>query len=150
MNTDVDLSERHLLMRDVVMRAFTLVGHLRAHFDRLAAEMDLTPMQARALHNLGEPRSMSDLADMLHCDASNVTGIADRLEERGLIERRPDPGDRRRKRLVVTPAGVDLHRAMRTRIVEGHPFNALGDDELAALRDLLDAALAATAPAETR
>ena len=57
---------------------------------------------------------MSDLADALGCDASNVTGIVDRLEARGLVERRAAEHDRRVKTLAVTPAGVEL----RDRVVE--------------------------------
>src|SRR5260221_7972406 len=59
--------------------------------------LGLTFVQAHALRTL-EPRHplpMSTLAELLLCDASNVTGIADRLEARGLIERRTATGDRR-------------------------------------------------------
>src|SRR3954451_12056478 len=65
---------------------------------RMAAigqEFDLAPMQMHALLALppGREIPMSALAEFLVCDASNVTGIVDRLEARGLIERRPDPKD---------------------------------------------------------
>jgi DNA-binding MarR family transcriptional regulator len=56
---------------------------------------------------------MSELADALYCHASNVTGIVDRLESRGLVERRPGLGDRRVKTLALTDAGT----AVRARVV---------------------------------
>jgi DNA-binding MarR family transcriptional regulator len=59
---------------------------------------------------------MRHLAAAMQCDASNITGIADRLEERGLLVRQSDPRDRRVKLLVATPAGeqlrVVLHRGI--------------------------------------
>ena len=61
-----------------------------------------------ALHALDEPMSMSALAERLGIDASYVTTIADQLEERGLIERRPHPTDRRIKSLALTPEGRRL------------------------------------------
>ena len=60
---------------------------------------------------------MRDLAARLQCDPSNVTFLADRLEERGLVERRPDPSGRRVKLLALTPAGL----AMRIRVVKARP-----------------------------
>ena len=53
-------------------------------------ELGLAPMQSMALMQLrpGEPMTMSAMAHALQCDNSNVTGIADRLEAMGLVERR--------------------------------------------------------------
>ncbi len=66
----------------------------------------------------------------MRCDASNVTGIVDRLEKRGLVERRVDPYDRRVKLLVVTPAGRALRRRFEERLLAGMPgIDALGEEE---------------------
>src|SRR5262249_52995241 len=54
----------------------------------LCEELDLTPAQGLALRSLDRPLPMNVLADALACDASNVTGIVDKLESRGLIARR--------------------------------------------------------------
>ena len=51
-------------------------------------EYDLAPPHWIALRALGEPKPMGELAKQLACDSSNVTWITDRLEERGLVERR--------------------------------------------------------------
>jgi DNA-binding MarR family transcriptional regulator len=78
------------------------------------AELGLHPQQALALRLLdpGEPRPMNALAGLLHCDASNVTNIADRLEAAGLVLRQPSGEDRRVKTLLLTPEG----ERMRARI----------------------------------
>jgi len=106
----------------------------------IASEFALSPPQLFALRSLepDEPAPMSRLAEVLRCDASNVTGIVDRLEDRGLVERRAAPHDRRIKHLVLTADGVGL----RTRIVErmDRPpagFAALTAAEQRELRDLL-------------
>jgi DNA-binding MarR family transcriptional regulator len=80
------------------------------------AELGLTFSQAHALRLLDpeRPLPMSSLAERLFCDASNVTGIADRLEARGLVERRAAEGDRRVKALTLTSDGVEV----RNRVLE--------------------------------
>jgi DNA-binding MarR family transcriptional regulator len=54
------------------------------------------------------PLPMGRLAKVLACDASNVTGLVDRLESRGLVRRRPSAEDRRVKVLILTPTGARL------------------------------------------
>jgi MarR family transcriptional regulator, organic hydroperoxide resistance regulator len=92
------------------------------------AEHGLTFPQAHALRLLDpeRPLPMSHLADNLFCDASNVTGLADRLEARGLVERRPGEEDRRQKMLALTAAGARVRKAV---------LDAMSDppDEIAAL-----------------
>ncbi|MBA3300671.1 MAG: MarR family transcriptional regulator [Thermoleophilaceae bacterium] len=110
----------HAPRRDAGREAWALLGQLtlnqRNLFMAAVAEFELSPMQAHALKMLDpeHPLPMSDLASQLHCDASNVTGIVDRLESRGLVERRPDAADRRVKALALTGEGL----AMRQHVVE--------------------------------
>ena len=63
----------------------------RANLPPLAAELELSPAQCHVLHLIepGRPIPMGRLAETLACDASNVTGLVDRLESRGLVRRRP-------------------------------------------------------------
>src|ERR1700675_594338 len=77
----------------------------RANLPPLAAELRLPPAQCPLLPLIepGRPIPMGQLAETLACDASNVTGLVDRLEARGLGRRRPAAADRRRKVLVVPP-----------------------------------------------
>ena len=82
----------------------------RANLPPLAAELELSPAQCHVLHLItpGQPVPMGQLAETLACDASNVTGLVDRLESRGLVQRRPSAADRRVKVLDLTPKGVRL------------------------------------------
>src|SRR2546427_3762296 len=86
----------------------------RGHLPSSGAEFDLSPIQCHVLHLIepGRPLPMSRLADTLSCDASNVTGLVDRLESRGLVERRPSTEDRRVKVLQLTPIGARLRAQM--------------------------------------
>lgn len=106
----------------------------------IASEFALSPPQLFALRSLepDEPAPMSRLAGVLRCDASNVTGIVDRLEDRGLVERRPAPHDRRIKHLVLTDAGVELRARIAGRMDRPPAgFEALSVAEQRTLRDLL-------------
>ena len=116
----------------------TLFGLHRRRFLIAAAEFDLHPAQAGALLQLAAPLPMHELANQLACDSSNVTGIIDRLEARGLVARRPSPDDRRVKHVVLTARG----RRLQARLVErmGSPpegFERLSAEELLQLRDIL-------------
>jgi MarR family transcriptional regulator, organic hydroperoxide resistance regulator len=123
---------------------YELIVQQKPRHIAMAAEFDLSPMQAFALRHLepGTPLAMSDLAEALHCDASNVTGIVDRLETRGLIARRSDDHDRRVKMLVVTEKGVELRKRLLARISEPPPAIAsLPAADQRSLRDILRRAL---------
>ena len=82
----------------------------RGELPSWGAEFGLSPVQCHVLHLIepGRPVAMNRLAATLSCDASNVTGLVDRLEARGLVRRRPAPGDRRVKVLDLTPTGSRL------------------------------------------
>jgi DNA-binding MarR family transcriptional regulator len=122
----------------VLMRAIAIVN--KARMFAIASEFELYPMQVHALYTLapGEEMPMSALASTLHCDNSNVTGIVDRLEARGLIERRSAPQDRRVKLLALTPEGERLRERMRERLDTPPPeIENLSRADQRALRDLL-------------
>jgi len=82
----------------------------RANLPPVAAALELSPAQCHVLHLMEpeRPIPMGQLAETLACHASNVTGLVDRLESRGLLRRRPSDRDRRVKVLVLTPAGSRL------------------------------------------
>ena len=82
----------------------------RADLPTVASEFELSPAQCHVLHLIepGRPVAMGRLAEALACDASNVTGLVDRLESRGLVRRQPSSEDRRIKVLELTPEGVRL------------------------------------------
>jgi len=95
---------------EIVEHLFALVERVRAGFDAVVACFDLSAPQAKALRYVVQagPVPMRDLACCLRCDASNVTGLVDRLEQRGLVERRAEPADRRVKSLVATARGAQV------------------------------------------
>ncbi|HEX7275788.1 MAG TPA: MarR family transcriptional regulator [Acidimicrobiales bacterium] len=125
-------------VEELVTAFVAVMGRLGQHFFQRSAEFDLSAQQAKAFHELRQPLSMGELADRLFCDASNVTGIVDRLEARGLVERQPDPDDRRVRRLVLTDAGRELWQAHHDRVFEGIPcVDGLDDDDRRTLYDLL-------------
>ncbi|HSH77063.1 MAG TPA: MarR family transcriptional regulator [Herpetosiphonaceae bacterium] len=111
---------------------------MQAHFEACSQALELSLPQAMALRNLDQPRPMRELVGHLGCNASYVTGIADNLEQRGLIERRSDPGDRRVKQLVLTPKGLALRQQLGACLLEDHPIeHSLSPDDQHILRDLL-------------
>ncbi|WP_116953143.1 MarR family winged helix-turn-helix transcriptional regulator [Jiangella endophytica] len=117
---------------------FQVTGRLRAGFNAAASALDLPPAQALALSNLRSPAPMRDLADWLGCDASNVTGIVDGLERKGLVVRQPDATDRRVKHLVLTEEGQQRRAELRASVSAiGMDLFGLPRDDQLRLRDLL-------------
>jgi len=93
---------------EIIGRLLHLFRRMQANFEETAASLGLTAGEGQALHHLDAPAPMRAMADSLCCDASYITVLADRLESRGLVNRAPDPDDRRVKRLVLTDAGREL------------------------------------------
>jgi DNA-binding MarR family transcriptional regulator len=116
----------------------------------MSQEFDLAPQQMIALRMLGAgPRKMSELAQALFCDNSNVTGIVDRLEERELVRREAAEGDRRVKLLVLTKEGERMRIELTKRMAEPPPpIASLSDKDQRALRDILKRAVEGVTDAE--
>ncbi|HSD56115.1 MAG TPA: MarR family transcriptional regulator [Candidatus Saccharimonadales bacterium] len=85
----------------------SLLDVFKRSLRELAEEKGLTHMQIAALYTLQKQPDMlmSRMAELLHCDASNVTGIVDRLVTQGLVSRVECAHDRRAKALRVTEKG---------------------------------------------
>jgi DNA-binding MarR family transcriptional regulator len=118
---------------------------LRQHFAGCAAEFNLSSGQGKVLLEMrpDETVPMRTLADRLGYDASNLTGLVDRLEARGALVRRPDADDRRVKGLALTEAGLRLRADLWSRLIrDGGPVGGLTEPQLRALGDLLRAVLA--------
>jgi MarR family transcriptional regulator, organic hydroperoxide resistance regulator len=123
---------------------FELLMTERPRVPALAAELGLTPAQCHALRLIepGLAVAMGRLAQALSCDASNITGIVDRLEARGLIERRSASRDRRIKELALTQAGVRMRETILHRLTEPpEAIASLSPEEHEALRRILRRAL---------
>ena len=107
-------------------------------------ELELSEPLADALWQLDPsqpPQSRGSLAKRLGCDPSNVTFLADRLEERGLVERATDPSDRRVKALKLTAAGVSVRRRLVEATINGPTFARLSSTQKHQLAELLRQAL---------
>ena len=114
----------------------------REHLPSSRGEFNLSPIQCHVLHLIepGRPLPMSRLADTLSCDASNVTGLVDRLESRGLVLRRSSPRDRRVKVLHLTPAGARLRTQLLRQMTGGsRPLSRLSLGQQRALLKILEA-----------
>ena len=119
---------------------YELLSAQRSRVMQAAAEFDLSPRQAHLLRMMeaGNPLPMSKVACALRCDPSNVTGIVDRLEEQGLIERRTAPDDRRVKMLALTRKGARVRDRIRRRWLEPpEAIASLSAEDQCALRDVL-------------
>ena len=114
----------------------------REHLPSSEGEFDLSPIQCHVLHLIepGRPLPMSRLAETLSCDASNVTGLVDRLESRGLVRRQPSPEDRRVKALQLTPRGARMRAQLLRRMARRSlPLSRLSRDKRRTLVKILEA-----------
>ena len=135
MNTQYDENRLDLDLLDAVAG---LIAELLARGERVAQTFEVPSFFIKALHMLDGPLAMKDLGRRMHCDPSFVTGIADMLEKRGLAVRESDPGDRRVKRLVLTPAGQELKRQVEQAVLAHMPWRtALSTDERSCLLTLI-------------
>ena len=111
----------------------------RRQRDPALTKYALTPNDGKALHTLDSEngKTMGTLAGEWTCDASNATWIVDRLETRGLAERRPSPADRRVKMVVLTALGVKVRDEIMAHFVKPPPMLLdLDREELEAFRDV--------------
>ncbi|NLU69243.1 MarR family transcriptional regulator [Streptomyces sp. HNM0574] len=124
---------------EVVELIGTVVARYHEEYELAAGQHSLTGAQARVLALLArEATPMRQVARQLKCEPSNVTGIVDRLESRGLVERRPDPADRRVKVAAVTEEGRETAGRLRGSLdFAREPLAGLTTVERALLRDLL-------------
>src|SRR5947199_5744778 len=114
----------------------------RADLPTVASEFELSPAQCHVLHLIEPDRliPMGRLAAALACDASNVTGLVDRLESRGLVRRQPSPEDRRVKALQLTPRGARMRAQLLRRMARRSlPLSRLSRDKRRTLVKILEA-----------
>ncbi|GAA5058150.1 DNA-binding MarR family transcriptional regulator [Thermocatellispora tengchongensis] len=134
-----DVATKQQIDREVCKLAHRFIQKLDAHVRRVSEELGLTPTQVVALRELSDPITARELANRMSCEASNATFVLDRLEQQGLIERRPHPTDRRAKQIVLTPAGERRRGDVLERLNAYSPLTALSQTQQASLRDLLQA-----------
>lgn len=121
-------------------------SHRPPRFPAVAMELGLAPKQLGVIWRL-EPGSqvpMRVLGESLFCEPSYMTDLVDRLEERGLLERRASPDDRRVKLIALTEEGLRTRkRALQMLYEPPEEFAALDEEELETLAALLAKAVGA-------
>jgi DNA-binding MarR family transcriptional regulator len=100
------MTEKTSFDRDLQIQLHDVARMLRTRFDRWAHTYGMTRAQGVILARLHRQPGLSqiEMADLCEVEPITVGRLVDRLEARGLIERRPDPTDRRIKRLHLLPA----------------------------------------------
>jgi DNA-binding MarR family transcriptional regulator len=114
----------------------------REHLPAAGEEFELSPVQCHVLHLIEpeRPLPMRRLAETLRCDASNVTGLVDRLEARGLVQRQASEDDRRVKVIQLTPTGSRLRAQLLKRMTgSACPLSKLSPKDQRALVRILEA-----------
>jgi DNA-binding MarR family transcriptional regulator len=107
-------------------------------FLKIAREHDLRPATFGALRALEQPRTMGELAQLLHCDNSNITGIVDSLEDKALAVRFPSEVDRRIKVVELSGQGEKLLKRLSREVAKPPAWvKALSEEDQKALRDIL-------------
>ena len=104
----------------------SLLPEWEQRMDRASEATGLSPVSVWALVQLDpeRPITQKELATRLKCNPSTVVDPTDRLEEAGLVVRRPNPHDRRENELVVTSRGASVRKRLIARLLE--PPAALG------------------------
>ena len=131
-------SDGDLLDLEILDALAGLFARLVAEGETLAKSFGIPVFVIKALHMLDTPLAMKDLGRRMHCDPSFITSIADTLEKYGLAAREADPGDRRVKRLVLTPAGADLKARIEDEVISRTPWRqSLSREQRASLLALI-------------
>ena len=115
MATKVDAKPAQALWKLLRDDAF---ASLRDDFTARVSECSLSLSQGKLVRELAQPQSQRELARRLHYDPSNINALADSLEARGLVERRPDASDRRFRLLALTAEGERLRTTLEDRLAQ--------------------------------
>ncbi len=112
-----------------------------AIFQRIMGDDGPTPTQFAAMSKLssGEDISQNQLGRMTAMDPATIKGVIARLEERGMVERRPDPDDQRRVRVRLTPKGLEAIPGLieKARAITAATLSPLSREEAERLLGLL-------------
>ena len=140
------------IARELPQVFFRLLMSHRAWVKGTATGLGLSAFQAMplVLMDPARPQPMSEVAAIVGCGPSNLTGIIDKLEARGLVKRRPGQGDRRVKEVSLTRAGQAFRKRLLARIRQPAPWmRALSPEDQQRLIEIFGRALA-SAPASER
>ena len=122
---------------ELVARLRAVIGKLARVLNDASTGEDLTPTQysVLALVRSRGPIGLTELAELEGLNPTMLSRVVRALDERGLVRRRPDPGDARAARLIATPEGAQVHdrvRASRTKVLS-QTLEGLAPETVAAL-----------------
>ncbi|MET8428298.1 MarR family transcriptional regulator [Nocardia sp. NPDC004860] len=130
--------EQRELTAEVVGLFAAINRRYAAEAEAAADAHELTPMQAKALLAAQEPVVTRRIAEHLHAEPSNVTALVDKLQTRGLIERRENPNDRRVRLVAATDQGRRVAEDLQARMpFASRPLARLTTEQQHQLRTLL-------------
>jgi len=129
----------NITQQTVCQDIVNLLNNMKNAMGKIAEEKGSTRIQLFAIYSVGSRGElpMGKMADVLHCDPSNVTGIVDRLVAQGVITREEYPQDRRAKLLRLTDKGSEILQAVMVSLPEEMGCDKLDETELATLHTLL-------------
>lgn len=101
---------------------------------QMVAEKGLTSAQSGVLFYLGrhDGALIGEVAEALDLVPSAMTGLADRMERAGLVQRKPDGDDGRSSRVYLTPTGADVRKraVARTQVLNSKMMEGFSDKEI--------------------
>lgn len=134
MNSTPTTADARVTPESVCQELLDLLKKFKAQMGQVAEKHGLTTMQLHALHAVADGHiTMGKVAQTMHCDASNVTGIVDRLTALGFVTRQEDPRDRRVKSLQLTPHGTAILHEVVAELPERLGCSRLNQQELISL-----------------
>jgi MarR family transcriptional regulator for hemolysin len=118
------------ISREIAISIVDVARMLKTYADQRARQFGISRAQWTVLMRLDrfEGLKQSELAEVLDLQPISLTRLLDRLAGNGLIERRPDPNDRRANRLYLTPAARPLLKQL----------SELGEDMMTSVLDSID------------
>lgn len=114
---------------------------LSRYYNQRLSKYDLTVQKALLLLEIppGSGKNPRSLAKSLDLENSSMTGLLDRLEKQGLLERQRDPNDRRGILIFLTPQGIDARQTIQSLVEElDHKLqSALSAEEIKTFRKVI-------------
>ena len=129
--------ENEVVIRDIVGSIRQLYRAVYIGSSKISRRFGLTAPQSGVLRTLSRhgPLSSAELSRKLYVTPSNMTGIIDRLEKKGLVKRIGKPGDRRVTLISLSGEGVELSKVVPDPI-ERKLISGLGDLDPGEVRTL--------------
>lgn len=126
----------------VYQKLIALMMRSKRHMFTASESRGLTHVQGMLLVTMkpGSPRTMNELSEMMGCDASNITGLVDRLEANNYINRMADLNDRRVKKIQLSDQGCQCRKSLLKELCKAEAFDLskLTDEEVKTLQAIID------------